>query len=106
MPNVTLYIDNHIYRLVQSDADPTVWNIVGETEWSIHGYVLTYVDDFMLIGNDATVECVRTALKSLWTTSDQPTISRTSPGKVKYLCIDAEYRNDGSIKLSQHAYTC
>ena len=105
MSNVTVYIDNHTYRLVQSDADPAVWNIVGETEWLIQGYVLTYVDDFMIIGSDATVEGVRTALRSLWTTSDQPTISRTSPGKVKYLSIDVEYRSDGSITLSQHAYT-
>ena len=26
-------------------------------------------------------------------------------GKVKYLSIDIEYRNDGSITLTQHAYT-
>ena len=105
MSNVRVYVDNDTYRLQQSDADPSVWNVRCETTDALCGYVLTYVDDFMLIGSDAVVQGLRQALSSLWTTSDQPTISRTSPGKVKYLSIDVEYRSDGSITLTQHAYT-
>ena len=105
MSNLRVHVGTDTYRLEQSDADPSVWNVRCEATGTLHGYVLTYVDDFMLIGTDATVEGVRCALRSLWTTSDQPTISRTSPGKVKYLSIGVEYRSDGSITLPQQAYT-
>ncbi|CAK0805863.1 unnamed protein product, partial [Prorocentrum cordatum] len=61
-------------RLRQSTADGAVWSIL-DSAGSVCGYVLTYVDDFLILG------------------------------VVRYLSIDIEVKIDSTITLSQHSYT-
>ena len=43
-------------RLVQSYADPAVWNIVGVDVNEVKGYLLSYVDDFLITSKSDVVD--------------------------------------------------
>ena len=94
----------HQFRLRQSTADGAVWSIV-DSAGNVCGYVLTYVDDFLILGPSSVVSATRSALGGLWRTSSQPQVGPGSPGVVRYLSIDIAVKVDSTITLSQHSYT-
>ncbi|CAK0837207.1 unnamed protein product [Prorocentrum cordatum] len=90
--------------LRQSAADPAVWAVVPQQGGDVVGYVLAYVDDFLMMGSDSAVIALRGQLGKLWRTSSQPIVSRSAPGTLWYLSIDIELRADGALTLGQRQY--
>ena len=93
----------HVLR--QSSADPAVWAAVPQQGGDVVGYVLAYVDDFLMTGSDSAVIALRDQLGKLWRTSSQPIVSRSAPGTLRYLSIDIELRADGTLTFGQRQYT-
>ena len=98
-------------RLVQSYADPAVWNIVGEDVNDVKGYLLAYVDDFLITSTSDIVDSLQkhigemvTSSGETWKTSTQTTISAKHPGTIKYLSIDISIEQSGKTTLGQHQY--
>ena len=90
-------------KLVQSYADPAVWTIVDDNG-EIHGYMLSYVDDFLFVGNDDVIAALQGKIASIWKVSVQETISQKTPGTLRYLSIDVTIDKKGTTSLSQAGY--
>ncbi|CAK0910095.1 unnamed protein product, partial [Prorocentrum cordatum] len=93
----------HVLR--QSSADPAVWAVVPQQGGDVVGYVLAYVDDFLMMGSDSAVIALRGQLGKLWRASSQPIVNRSAPGSLRYLSIDSELRADGTLALGQRQCT-
>ena len=95
------------YVLAQSHADPAVWSIRAKDDRTenVVGYILSYVDDFLCLGEASLVAAWQRALGSLWKVSTQPVIGPSTPGSLRYLSIDIGVRADATVTLSQRDYT-
>ena len=87
-------------HLVQSYADPAVWSIV-DNEGNVHGYMLSYVDDFLFAAPPHIIKALQDKIASIWKVSIQQTISQQSPGTLRYLSIDVTFDSEGRISLGQ-----
>ncbi|CAK0867649.1 unnamed protein product [Prorocentrum cordatum] len=105
MKSLVVDIGGEPHVLRQSTADPAVWAVVPQQGGDVVGYVLAYVDDFLMMGSDSAVIALRGQLGKLWRTSSQPIVSRSAPGTLRYLSIDIELRADGALTLGQRQYT-
>ncbi|CAK0858473.1 unnamed protein product [Prorocentrum cordatum] len=105
MKSLVVDIGGEPHVLRQSTADPAVWAVVPQQGGDVDGYVLAYVDDFLMMGSDSAVIALRDQLGKLWRTSSQPIVSRSAPGTLRHLSIDIELRADGTLTLGQRRYT-
>ena len=112
---------NHIF--LQSHIDPSVWSIVpgdldeqgngrptscsnpakaGVTQ--VVGWIVVYVDDFMIVGSNPVIDAATSAIKAKWRITDKPTVNFGSNESVEYLSVDIKAVPTGYC-LSQPAYT-
>ena len=103
--------------LQQSHIDPSVWTIVkgdfvpkgaGHLERTVHpddvvGYLVVYVDDFLILGSGVTIDAATAAIKSVWKITDTPTVKWGSGDTVEYLSVEVTAVPDG-WHLSQATY--
>ena len=98
------------YRLIRSNVDASMWVIVEDNHnvrcdslRTAYGYILTYVDDYLYTAGDGIVGQVERFVQNLWECSVQPMLHFGTLGKLHYLGIVIEGREDG-YALQQHAY--
>ena len=79
--------------LVQSYADSSLWTVVKDAE-EIHmhhrvalGYLVTYVDDFLIASSEQVTLDLMAAVESLWACTRGATIEAGSDGSLEYLGI-------------------
>src|SRR5437660_6358558 len=84
------------FNFKQSTADPCIW--IHENENGEHIYIALYVDDLIIAGDDE--DDIHTIKQRL---SEQFEMKDLGIAK-KFLGIEIEYGNDGSVKLHQNQY--
>ena len=99
----------------QSHIDPSVWSVVPgpptpQGVWepvdgvTAIGWVVVYVDDYLVVGSDLVIDSVTETIKAKWQTSEQPTLQYGSNASVAYLSVDVKATPEGFF-LSQPSYT-
>lgn len=89
------------YRMVQT-AERHVWKIVSDDEEGPHGFVLTYVDDMLILGNQNHVEKVTEVIGSLWQCSPPEFLNEQQA--MRFCGFELSQQGKG-IRLSQEGYT-
>ena len=96
------------YKLEQSYADPAVWSILeadaDSENFKVHGYLLSYVDDFLMVSESHIIRDLTKEIGKMWKVSVQPTIGNDRPGSLRYLSIDIRVNRRRQTLLSQQAY--
>ena len=108
LSQMKITIDGEVCRLVQSTVDASVWCIVpeSEVETPLHtrrvlGYLLSYVDDFLIAGADNTRDAVCDALKSIWSCKSTGSVRYGSRDEATYLSSTIKATKDGYILHQQ-----
>ena len=103
LSRLQITIDGEVCRLVQSNVDASVWCLVPAPEVGaplhqrrVLGYLLSYVDDFLIAGADSTRAAVCDALKSIW--------SCKSTGSVRYGSHDEATYLSSTIQATKNGY--
>ena len=105
------------YVFRQSVIDPSVWVIVradnvaeaagsGATlgDTGVVGFLVTYVDDFLILGGDALTDRVTDVIKQKWKITEKPKVSYGSGNSVEYLSVNITAYPTGYF-LDQTVYT-
>ncbi|OLQ10890.1 Copia protein [Symbiodinium microadriaticum] len=89
-------------RLEQGTSDPSLWRIMKGEE--LKGYLVTYVDDFLLLSDSVTAKGLHQWLleEAGWETDG---LSEAKPGEpVRFLGMQLERHEDGHFSLNQESY--
>ncbi|CAE7924460.1 GIP, partial [Symbiodinium sp. KB8] len=89
-------------RLEQGTSDPSLWRIMKGEE--LKGYLVTYVDDFLLLSDSVTARGLHQWLleEAGWETDG---LSEAKPGEpVRFLGMQLERHEDGHFSLNQESY--
>ena len=114
---LALTSSGEVHHLRQSHIDPSVWTIVkgaiapegaGRPERNakpedVVGYLVVYVDDFLILGLPKTIDAVTVAIKSVGKITDNPTLKWGSGLTVEYLSVEIAAVENG-WHLSQATY--
>ena len=105
------------YVFRQSVIDPSVWVIVradnvaeaagsGATlgDTGVVGFLVTYVDDFLILGGDALTDRVTDVIKQKWKSTEKPKVAYGSECSVEYLSVNITAYPTGYF-LDQTVYT-
>ena len=117
LKRMTFKIGKETHHFQQSHIDPSVWTIVkgsvapegaGFLDRSVKpedvvGYLVVYVDDFLILGAGSTINAVTETVKSKWKITDKPTLKWGSKLSVEYLSVEISAVSDG-WHLSQAVY--
>eukprot|EP00439_Symbiodinium_sp_Y106_P000023 s9351_g1.t1 len=89
-------------RLVQGEADPSIWKIMKGT--TLKGFVITYVDDFLVLSDAQRATAFHRWIleEAKWETDGLAEASEISP--VRFLGMQLKRYEDGSFALDQEAY--
>ena len=90
------------FTLKQSDVDQSVWQISKDGE--LKGILATYVDDLMVCGDDGVADEIWEALAKHWTLKQTGCILPGEPGKLTYLGLILERREDKTLYCHQKEY--
>ena len=74
-----------------------------EPESAAFGYLVIYVDDFLVISDDPFIDAVRDKLRGTWQITDKPTVNFGSGLSVEYLSVHITADKDGWF-LDQAVY--
>ena len=111
------------YILQQSAIDPSVWIILRggllpkgggrplhpsfnpeEAESGAYGYLVTYVDDFLIMAPDDTIDQLSAVIAAKWKITEKPKVTFGSGGSVEYLSVNITATEKGFL-LDQTVYT-
>ena len=67
-------------------------------------YLITYVDDFLILGPAPLIDKVTEVFKGQWKVTDKPSVSYESGNSVEYLSVNSTATPSGYF-LDQTAYT-
>jgi len=123
LKRMQIKVKGQTYVFEQSAIDPSVWLIVrgaldkagvgrpthrtGTSEGvesGSFGYIVVYVDDFLIVGSDPFIDAATTVIKAKWKITDKPTLKCGSGKSVEYLSVDI-CAVTGGCYLSQSVYT-
>ena len=95
------------HRFVQAEAEPNLWSIMKgedeekEKEGEAVGFLLVYIDDLMITGDEATIKVITEVLQAQWETS---TLEEVGEEKVKFLGMEITRTHEGGFRASQEDY--
>jgi hypothetical protein len=97
------------FELVQGESDRCIWTIVNRESRAVVGFFCTYVDDFCVMGEDATVDYIQECIEKVWKLSSSHRVS-VSGGSATYCGFELSYRDEGGsdgkyLNVSQEKYT-
>ena len=94
MRKMKVIIDGVEHSFIQFHIDQSVWSIVRGAptpQGVLHpsgdapavGWVVVYVDDFLVVGSDGTIDATTETLTDRWKISEKPTIQYGSSCSVE-----------------------
>ncbi|CAE7267366.1 unnamed protein product [Symbiodinium sp. CCMP2592] len=91
-------------HLVQGEVDPSVWRIIKSSDNQLQGFLITYVDDFLILGSEATARALHKWIleEAKWETDGLMQAKEGSP--VRFLGMQLEQCADGGFTIDQEAY--
>ena len=116
LKKMTFNYNGKEHRFVQSVIDPSVWiiqrvgfvaNAAGSGSTGVDeavGYLITYVDDFLILGADPLIDKVTDVIRGQWKITEKPTVSIASGNSVEYLSVNITATPSGYF-LDQTVYT-
>ena len=105
-----------VHHLRQSHIDQSVWSSIvpgsptpqgvwnPKTDVPAVGWVVVYVDDFLIVGDNPTIEATTEAINNRWKVSEKPTLQYGSNLSVEYLSVDVKATPQG-LFLPRPVYT-
>ena len=97
-------------RLAQSHVDPAMWAIIEDGPPLLShqvqplGYLLSYVDDFLIAGDTAVRQALCTVLESTWTCKRTGEVRYKSTDEAVYLSATIQGTSDGAYLLHQQKF--
>ena len=92
--------DGKEYRVVPS-PEPHLWKVIDQ-EQKLHGMVLVYVDDFLVMGDSKMVEQTLDKIEATWTCSDREMINTKT--WTRYCGFEVKAREGGGFLVRQTSY--
>ena len=83
------------------DEDVNIWRVSRQSDHVTITWLALYVDDMLLVGKTADVQCVATTLQTLWTTT--PVQSATDKESSTFDGFEIQ-KHKGSLRISQKSY--
>ena len=91
------YVSKDAGRPLHAHFDPEV------AESQCIGFLVTYVDDFLILASDPVIEQVRGVIEAKWRITEKPTVSYGSGCSVEYLSVNITALEHGYF-LDQAVY--
>ena len=97
-------------RLAQSHVDPAMWAIIEDGPHKLShqvqplGYLLSYVDDFLIAADTAVRQALCTVLESTWTCKRTGEVRYKSTDEAVYLSATIQGTSDGAYLLHQQRF--
>ena len=92
------------YYLVQMESEPAMWTIRCDHDEGLHGLVVTYVDDILVLSEKKLVQEWTDCFSRTWETTKPEWVQETKP--TRFLGMEMFRKADGSWRLNQVNYTC
>ena len=97
--------------MLQATAEPNLWKILGRHRgpdqppsagsWNTVGYMVVYVDDLLMVGEESAVQAALQKAQSTWTCSSPEWASEKA---MKFCGFDVK-RTEYGLEINQQSYT-